>query len=143
MRIGTVLDTTGHKRRAEGLLYELAGELKFLPLEERTRDLHLRALSLKRTIGQWSDDEREAPDGAERESVCAEIVSMQERAREFRGRIRSGQQLVAASRAGSGWRSHGEVLANEVVGERVHAPGRDDGAAVHEKEALPDSTRER
>jgi hypothetical protein len=48
---------------AEALLFYLAAALLRLPYEGRTRALHIRALELKRRVGQWgltvpSDDER-------------------------------------------------------------------------------------
>ncbi len=40
-------------RQAETLLYDLAVMLRQVPLREHTRELHLRALQLKRDVGQW------------------------------------------------------------------------------------------
>jgi len=42
------------KRIVEQRLYDLASELRFVPVRENTRPLHLRALALKRALREWS-----------------------------------------------------------------------------------------
>jgi hypothetical protein len=53
--------------QAEALLSDVAAELVRLPFEGRTRSLHLRALELKRQLGQWAtapiDDARRTVKG--------------------------------------------------------------------------------
>ncbi len=64
------------QRRAETLLFELASALRFVPVEETTRDLHIRALELKRTVRDWM---REPPAASAREATCDEILELQAR----------------------------------------------------------------
>jgi hypothetical protein len=44
------------RRRAEELLFVIAAELRRIPMNERTKELHLRALRAKRDVTQWSRD---------------------------------------------------------------------------------------
>jgi hypothetical protein len=76
-------DLAADQARAETLLAELAGALMRVPVDERTRILHLRALSLKRVVMQWHVEQPEEP---ARRSVVAEIVSMHEAARDWKSR---------------------------------------------------------
>jgi hypothetical protein len=85
----TVRTDKGH---AEALLMDLAADLRQVPVEEATRTLHTRALQLKRSVAVWSAG---FPDEATRQSTCDEILALQQEAREFRGRLRSGAQLAA------------------------------------------------
>lgn len=41
------------RAQTEALLFDLATTLLRLPFEGRTRSLHIRALELKRRVGQW------------------------------------------------------------------------------------------
>ena len=41
-------------QRAEALLFDLAVLLRYVPLGDHTRELHLRALHLKREVRQWA-----------------------------------------------------------------------------------------
>jgi hypothetical protein len=45
------------RHRAESLLHELAADLRRLPVDERTRPFHLRALAAKGALSAWTDDE--------------------------------------------------------------------------------------
>jgi hypothetical protein len=71
-------DLTADQMRAERLLYELASELRFVAVEERTRQLHIRALEIKGAVTRWS---RERPEARVREAMCDEIVALQARTR--------------------------------------------------------------
>jgi hypothetical protein len=80
------------KRVAESLLLDLAADLRHVPVEEATRQLHTRALQLKRVVALWSVD---APDERTRRATCDEILALKCEAREFRARLPSGAQLLA------------------------------------------------
>jgi hypothetical protein len=79
---------------AESLLGELAGDLRYVPVQESTRLLHTRALQLKRMVALWSVD---SPDENTRRGTCNEILALQREAREARARLRSGAQLARAN----------------------------------------------
>jgi hypothetical protein len=79
--------------RAEALLHDLALELRRVPLEERTRRLHLRALALKTEVGTW----RTTPiDEAARRAVLEELLALNNDARRHRRVRRSGEVLLHA-----------------------------------------------
>lgn len=75
-------------RVAEELLFDLAALLRFVPLTEQNRLLHLRALELKRRVRGWSARE---PAADEARAVVAEIDRLVDEARRAR---------AAAARAG-------------------------------------------
>jgi hypothetical protein len=89
-------DLEADQLRAEGLLFELAKDLRHVPLEERTRALHLRALALKQAVARWPQS---APDPASRQALCEEVLAMQRETRDWRRSLRSGWQLVHAARS--------------------------------------------
>lgn len=62
------------KNKAEGLLFALASELRYVPVEERTRELHVRALELKRDVAEWL---RRRPDASVRQALCREVQELQ------------------------------------------------------------------
>jgi hypothetical protein len=70
-------------RIAEQLLFDLAAELRFVPVEERSRSLHLRALELKRTVREWTERARMASLD-EIEAVIGEIHELTSQARKLR-----------------------------------------------------------
>lgn len=74
-------DLAADQGRAETLLAELAAVLMRVPVDEKTGTLHLRALSLKRAVMQWTV---EHPDESIRRSIVAEIVAMHDAARGLR-----------------------------------------------------------
>jgi len=82
----------GDQRRAEGLLADLGANLRRVPVEERTRALHLRAIALRRIVTRWSEDQ---PDEATRRSLCDELVALGEEARDWRLILVSGRQLAS------------------------------------------------
>jgi len=69
--------------RAESLLAELAMDLCVVPVEDRTRALHLRALALKRAVMRWSED---LPEESIRRIVLDEVLAIQAEARDWRRR---------------------------------------------------------
>lgn len=83
---------SGDQRRAEALLADLGSHLRRVPVEERTRALHLRAIALRRIVIRWSEDQ---PDEATRAAQCKELVSLAEEAREWRRVLVSGRQLAS------------------------------------------------
>jgi hypothetical protein len=80
-------------RRAEVLLHDLATELRSVPLEERTRRLHLRALAIKTELTRWRS---EPPDERARRDVLDELVTLNTDARKHRRFRRSGAVLLHA-----------------------------------------------
>ncbi|HZU83102.1 MAG TPA: hypothetical protein VE987_09310 [Polyangiaceae bacterium] len=84
------------RAHAEALLFDLAADLRLVPVEETTRALHIRALQLKANVVLWSAD---SPDEGARRAVCAEIAALHEQARDCRRRMRSGRQLAVAASA--------------------------------------------
>jgi hypothetical protein len=70
------------RRRAEALLYELAAELRRLPVNEHTGDLHVRALAAKRTISSWKDEALH--DAHARQRTIDSIVALQDDVRRWR-----------------------------------------------------------
>jgi hypothetical protein len=91
---GTVLDAPSNPstleadtHRAEGLLFDLATELRRITVEKRTCALHLRALALKAAVMRWPESR---PDQAERDALCDEALSLLQETRAWRGRLRSG-----------------------------------------------------
>jgi hypothetical protein len=56
--------------RAAEALHELALVLRHVPVAEHTRELHLRALRLKRDVERWRE---RVPDARERRSVLEEL----------------------------------------------------------------------
>jgi hypothetical protein len=80
-------------RRAEALLHDLALELRRVPLEERTRRVHLRALALKTEVVRWRTA---PPTEAARRAVLEELVALNDDARRQRRIRRSGEVLLHA-----------------------------------------------
>jgi hypothetical protein len=72
----TMDESTTH---AENQLFALAMELRRVPVQSRTRELHLRALELKRDVARWRASR---PGESERERVFAEIEALTREARE-------------------------------------------------------------
>jgi hypothetical protein len=64
-------------QRAEAVLYELALVLRRVPVGERTRELHLRALHLKRDVARWHSH---MADDATRRAVLDELGRLQSEA---------------------------------------------------------------
>ncbi len=64
-------------QRAEAVLYELALVLRRVPVDERTRELHLRALHLKRDVARWHSH---MADDATRRAVLDELGRLQSEA---------------------------------------------------------------
>jgi hypothetical protein len=62
-------------RRAEAVLHELALVLLRVPVDEHTRDLHLRVLRLKRDIARWHS---RMPDESARRTVINELARLQQ-----------------------------------------------------------------
>lgn len=58
---------------AERQLFALAAQLRRVPASGPTRSLHLRALALKREIGQWR---ARPPDAEDRHRVFAELEEL-------------------------------------------------------------------
>jgi hypothetical protein len=83
------------RKRAEELLFDLASKLVRVPLGPRTRDVHLRALALKRVVGTWHSD---PPDEAGRRAVIEELLMLHKTAAES-ARFPSGQTLAVGRRA--------------------------------------------
>jgi hypothetical protein len=79
---------------AELLLHELALELCQVPVDSHTRELHLRALQLKRDVAAWKS--APAPD-AIRRAVVAELGELRGQATAWRGA--GGRWSVAAGHA--------------------------------------------
>jgi hypothetical protein len=75
----------GDTAQAEELLFELATELVRLPFGGPTRELHIRALELKRRVGQWA---RVIPSDAERRATCDGILELRREAAEWRAIFR-------------------------------------------------------
>ena len=83
------------KHRADGLLFDLAMELRRITVEERTRYLHLRALALKGRVMRWSEDQ---PDEVTRLALCDEVIALLEETRNWRGRLRSATRWTYRDR---------------------------------------------
>jgi hypothetical protein len=66
---------------AEELLFTLAAELRFVPIEERTMRLHLRALELKREVRAWQAAAHE------REPTKEEIGAVMDEIRRLAGEV--------------------------------------------------------
>lgn len=64
-------------RRAEAILHELALVLLRVPVGEQSRELHLRALALKRDVTRWH---LWMPDEAVRHAVLDELLRLQQEA---------------------------------------------------------------
>jgi hypothetical protein len=58
---------------AERQLYALASQLRNVPASGPTRELHLRALQLKRELARWRT---QLPDPAVREAVFSELEEL-------------------------------------------------------------------
>jgi hypothetical protein len=65
--------------RAEGLLFDLAGELRRAPVHKTLR-IHLRALQMKRVVTRWYE---QPPDEASSRAVIEELLSLQREVREI------------------------------------------------------------
>jgi hypothetical protein len=74
-------------RIAEQRLFELASELRFVPIDGRATRTHLRALELKREVRSW---ESRAPDEARMNAVLDELRALSLEARQLRSELRTG-----------------------------------------------------
>jgi hypothetical protein len=82
------------QRRAELLLADLAMELRRVPVDERTRGIHLRALALKRAVMDWP---KQQPDESIRHAVVDEVLAMQEEAVDWR-RLSTSERIRIVER---------------------------------------------
>ena len=82
----------GDQRRAEALLADLGTHLRRVPVEERTRALHLRAIALRHLVTRWPEEQ---PTEATRKALCDELVALGDEAREWRHVLVSGRQLAS------------------------------------------------
>jgi hypothetical protein len=85
------------QHRAEALFFELATILRRVPVEECTRALHLRTLTLRGVLGRWASDQ---PDAEARDAFFDELRALEHEARYWGGRLRSGTQLAHRERSG-------------------------------------------
>jgi len=76
-RVGRAGSPEGDLQHAEAVLYELAVLLRRVPLDEQTRDLHLRALHLKRDVAKWHE---QVADESSRRAVLNELVRLRREA---------------------------------------------------------------
>lgn len=90
------MNLDGDKREAESLLHELATELRRVPMCERTRELHIRALTLKREVSSWGVLE---PGGPQRGAVITELGDLHRKAHRYR-ELPTGRQLAYVASAG-------------------------------------------
>ena len=79
--LSTEVTLPGDAPQAEELLFDLATELVRLPFGGATRNLHIRALELKRRLEQWA---RVAPSEAERQAARDGILELQREAARWR-----------------------------------------------------------
>lgn len=79
---------------AEQLLFELARELRFVPIEPRTTKAHLRALELKREVRAWCE---RPPDDDTIAAVLDEIRRLSEEAMRLRAEVPNGKSLARVS----------------------------------------------
>jgi hypothetical protein len=82
-------------KRAEALLHDLAAKLMRVPLGPRTREIHLRALGLKRQLTDWA---KAQPEAGQLRDVIEELLALQQRAVES-VRHPSGRILVCGRKA--------------------------------------------
>jgi len=66
-------------RRAEAFLHDIAVKLAHVPLGGPERELHLRALALKRDVARWRD---ERPDGATVQKTLEVLAYLDRESRE-------------------------------------------------------------
>lgn len=85
----------GKVRWIERLLFELAAELRFVPVEGSARTLHVRALELKREVRAWHEA---PPESAKVDTVLSEIEELTERARRERRPRRPERAAWGAAR---------------------------------------------
>lgn len=67
-------------RRAEELLFDIAADLRRVPVHAGTRDFHLRALAAKRNVSLWANS---PPPDDERRRTLEELVAIQEDVRRW------------------------------------------------------------
>jgi hypothetical protein len=79
-------------RAAEGLLFDLAAELRFVPIQGEATRTHLRALELKRELRSW--EEKPPDDGARIDAVLEELRRLSVEARRYRQELRTVKQLA-------------------------------------------------
>lgn len=89
-------DTPTKIRAAEQLLYELARDLRFVPIEPRTMRVHLRALELKREVRAWGSA---PPDEGAMTAVIDEARQLSDEARRLRAEVPNGECLARMSPA--------------------------------------------
>lgn len=89
-------DTPTKIRAVEQLLYELARDLRFVPIEPRTMRAHLRALELKREVRAWASA---PPDEGAMTAVIDEARRLSDEARRLRAEVPTGQYLARVSPA--------------------------------------------
>lgn len=102
---------------AEQLLFELARELRFVPIEPRTMKAHLRALELKREVRGWSE---RAPREEAMKAVLEEIRRLSEEAGRLRVEVPTGSSLarIASPTSSSvGRRFGGSACSTRKLGE--------------------------
>jgi len=92
---------------AEQLLYELAAVLRAVPVEERTKDLHVRALELKRDVAAWrgrrpSDETCDAILD-ELEGLVNEARAQRDQGRVVSSRFRARTVTSSPASRGLGW----------------------------------------
>jgi hypothetical protein len=81
---------------AESLLREIATELVSLPLDERSRPLHLKILALKRAASEWSAN---TPSVASVDSMLSDLRVLRAQVLDVRGS--SQVRMTSASRRAS------------------------------------------
>lgn len=87
-------------RAAEQVLFDLACELRFVPVAPGTAHVHVGALELKRKVHAW---QTAPPDEAAIDAILAELRKLAAEAQELRHHVRPGRQLacsVGSRRAG-------------------------------------------
>jgi len=92
-------ETLANARAAEQLLFELARDLRYVPIEPRTMRAHLRALELKREVRTWAES---SPDEATVKGVLAEIRRLSAEAHRLRAATSPPHHDQAAHVAGEG-----------------------------------------
>ncbi len=85
--------TTSARHAVQRALFELAADLRSVPVNERTKRLHLRALELKRMLSTW---EEHPPDDHEADAVLEEVQELAVEARRYRDEMRAAIWRVRA-----------------------------------------------
>jgi hypothetical protein len=90
---------TAPTQAMEAELYQLALELRGVPVDTQTHTLHLRALDLKREVSSWHGKAPEKPRAA---AVRDEIAYLRSEAARWRADLRSGRErtCMVQTRAG-------------------------------------------